>query len=75
MFRHVSARCMAFSGEERERAARYHRPLYWAALTRLLLVAAVYAVCTTVDSGKVKTSGEIGRSTSTLVVTRVRSNA
>src|SRR5205085_10137811 len=44
------ARCMAFSDDERERAARYHRPLYWAALTRLLLVAAVYAVCTTVDT-------------------------
>ena len=41
---------MAFSGEERERAARYHRPLYWAALTRLVLVAAVYAVCTTADT-------------------------
>jgi STE24 endopeptidase len=40
---------MDFSPEDRERAARYHRPLYWAALARLLLVALVYAACTTLD--------------------------
>jgi STE24 endopeptidase len=40
---------MVFSDEERERAARYHRPLYWAALARLLLVAGVYGACIAVD--------------------------
>jgi Zn-dependent protease with chaperone function len=40
---------MVFSDDDRERAARYHRPLYWAALARLVLVAAVYGACTAVD--------------------------
>ncbi len=40
---------MEFSPEDRERAARYHRPLYWAALARLLLVAFLYAACAVVD--------------------------
>jgi STE24 endopeptidase len=44
------ARGTDFSQEDRERAARYHRPLYWAALARLLLVIAVYAASTAVDS-------------------------
>ena len=33
-----------FTAEESERASRYHRPLYLAALARLLLVVAVYAL-------------------------------
>ena len=33
-----------FSAEERERARRYHRPLYWAIVVRLLLVVAVYGL-------------------------------
>jgi STE24 endopeptidase len=40
---------MEFSPEDRERAARYHRPLYWAVLARLLLVAFVYAACAAID--------------------------
>jgi Zn-dependent protease with chaperone function len=33
-----------FSAEERERARRYHRPLYWTVLVRVLLVLAVYGL-------------------------------
>jgi STE24 endopeptidase len=33
-----------FTSEERERARRYHRPLYWATLLRLLLTLAVYTL-------------------------------
>jgi Zn-dependent protease with chaperone function len=34
----------SFSAEERERARRYHRPLYLAIVARVLLVVAVYAL-------------------------------
>ncbi len=42
-----------FTQEDRDRAARYHRPLYAAALVRLLLVVAVYLLCaaTRTDGG------------------------
>src|SRR5438045_7311965 len=48
--RKAYARSTEFSQADRERATRYYRPLYWAALARLVLVAAVYAACTTVDT-------------------------
>ena len=37
-----------FSQEDRDRAARYHRPLYAAAAARLLLVVVVYSLLTTI---------------------------
>ncbi|HKB93636.1 MAG TPA: M48 family metalloprotease [Gaiellaceae bacterium] len=37
-----------FSQEDRDRAARYHRPLYAATAARLLIVAAVYSLVTLV---------------------------
>ena len=35
-----------FSADDRDRARRYHRPLYWALVGRLLLVLTVYALLT-----------------------------
>lgn len=43
-FRTVQPDSALFTPAERERARRYHRPLYFAALTRLLLVLAVYGL-------------------------------
>lgn len=40
-----------FSQEERDRASRYHRPLYAAAVLRLVIVLAVFAAFTTVSLG------------------------
>jgi len=47
-----------FSQEERDRAARYHRPLYVAAAARLLVVAVVYSLLTTLRIGGLGWAGD-----------------